>query len=503
MKSQIKSGIILSYVFLGIAMLAGLIYTPQMLKMMGGSEYGLYTLAMSIIGYLSFLGLGLESALIRFTAKYVALKDEDSVQKLGGMFIVIYSIIATVTLICGFIVSNHLGLFAKTLTSVEMGKLKILVLVLTINLAISFPMGVFGGVITAHEKFNFRKIVSIVREMALPIVTLLFLHLGYRSVGLVVIHTIFNMLVLVSDFIYARKVLGFKPKFARFKTGLLKEVFQYTIFIFIGTIVDRISNSTNSMVLAATSGTVAVGVFNIAMQLYNYYLNFASSIGSFFFPRIVGMTFTNATDEEVSDLFIKVGRIQLYVIALICSGFVIFGRDFINLWIGADYDMVYYILLVTMIPTVINRSQTLGVQILQARNKHQFRAIVFLFITLFDILISIPLAMRFEGLGAAIGTAIATIIGPILIMNIYYAKKMRMNMKKYWTTTAPILVKIIGITAVGMLLNRFWSVGNWFVLGVQIIIYVVIYGFAIYYMAFNTYEKELVQEMVGKLIRKK
>jgi len=86
MKSQIKSGIVLSYVYMAITMVIGLLYTPVMLDLLGQSEYGLYTLATSVIGYLSFLNLGLESALVKYTAKYIALGDKKSEQVLGGSF---------------------------------------------------------------------------------------------------------------------------------------------------------------------------------------------------------------------------------------------------------------------------------------------------------------------------------------------------------------------------------------------------------------------------------
>ena len=76
-------------------------------------------------------------------------------------------------------------------------------------------------------------------------------------------------------------------------------------------------------------------------------------------------------------------------------------------------------------------------------------------------------------------------------------------MKKYWTSTLPLLLKIVGITLIGMIMTGFWNAGNWFVLGVQIVIYVAIYGIAVYYIAFNTYEKELVQGMANKFIRKR
>ena len=504
MKSQIKSGIVLSYVYMAISMVAGLLYTPKMLELIGQSQYGLYTLATSVIGYLSFLNLGLESALIRYTAKYIALGDKESERKLGGSFLKLFSILGVVALICGVFISFNLepgsafGFMTGKMTSDEISILKILILLMTVNLALSFPLSVFGAVITAHEKFTFRKAVSIIREILMPITVLIVLFMGYKAIALVVVHVVFNVAVLLSDFIYARKVIGYKPKFAKLESAVVKEIFNYSVFVFIGMVVDRISDATNSMVIGAISGTVAVAVYGIAVQINHYYLNFSASIGSFFFPRIVSMSVKDADTKQLSDLFIKVGRVQLFVIALICSGFIAFGKDFVLLWAGKDYLMAYYIIVVLMLPTLISRSQSLGTQILLAKDKHKFRAIFFLGITLLDIAVSIPLVMLWDGLGAALGTCAATVIGPVIAMNIYYSRVIGLDIKGYFKSTIPILLKASAVLALGLVLNHFWRVSNWLVLGVQILIYLVAYLALMYFWAFNESEKNLVAGVVRK-----
>ena len=90
---------------------------------------------------------------------------------------------------------------------------------------------------------------------------------------------------MFSDFIYAKTVLKYKSDFSKLDKVVIKEIVDYSVFIFIGMIVDRISDATNSMVIGAVSGTAAVAIYGIAVQINHYYLNFSSSIGSgcFFF----------------------------------------------------------------------------------------------------------------------------------------------------------------------------------------------------------------------------
>ena len=69
-KNQIKSGVIISFINLGIGNLIPLIYTPIMLRLMGQSEYGLYGIAQSVMGYINLLNFGIGSTIVRYIAKY-------------------------------------------------------------------------------------------------------------------------------------------------------------------------------------------------------------------------------------------------------------------------------------------------------------------------------------------------------------------------------------------------------------------------------------------------
>ena len=67
-----KSGAVLSYVVIIVNTLIQLLYTPLLIRKLGQSEYGLYSLVASIIGYLTIMDLGFGNAIIVYTSKYRA-----------------------------------------------------------------------------------------------------------------------------------------------------------------------------------------------------------------------------------------------------------------------------------------------------------------------------------------------------------------------------------------------------------------------------------------------
>ena len=78
--NQLRAGVIMTYVNIGLGSLIPFVYTPIMLRLLGQSEYGLYSLANSVVGYLSLLSFGLGSTIVRYVAKYRAEgnKEQDA-----------------------------------------------------------------------------------------------------------------------------------------------------------------------------------------------------------------------------------------------------------------------------------------------------------------------------------------------------------------------------------------------------------------------------------------
>ena len=152
--NQRKLGSIISYVQMVLTMVVSIIYTPYMIQKLGQNEYGLYNTVASTISMLSILNLGFSSGYIRYYSVYKKENAKDSIKRLNGLFIKIFVVIGLVALLCGLYIANHLELIFKSgLTNDEYSLARVLMIILTVNLSISFPMSVFSSIINAHERF--------------------------------------------------------------------------------------------------------------------------------------------------------------------------------------------------------------------------------------------------------------------------------------------------------------------------------------------------------------
>ncbi|MBR5277483.1 MAG: oligosaccharide flippase family protein, partial [Bacteroidaceae bacterium] len=431
--NQLKAGAVLNYTVIILNILVGLLYTPYMLHRLGQSEYGLYSLVASVIAYLTILDLGLGNAVVRYTARYRSEGRGEEQYELFGMFLVLYLGIGVLALVAGGVFMAHFDTwFGHTMTLYELERARQMMLLLVVNVAFTFPMSIFGSILTAYERFVFPRVLQIVRILLNTVVMIALLAMGYKALALVVVQTVFNVLTLTLHWLYCRYRLRVKIRFCTFQGELLKEVSVYSFWVFLSVVMDRIYWSTGQFVLALYDGTGAVAVFSVAIQLSLLYMSFSTSISGVFLPRVTGMVTCRASDADISYLFLRTGRIQFMVMALVLTGFAVFGRSFVYLWAGPGYDEVYAIALLLFASLTVPMIQNLGITILQARNQMKFRSLLYLVIALASLFAQFLLARKYGGIGVAIAISGALLLGQGVVMNVYYHRCQRLDMRAFW-----------------------------------------------------------------------
>ena len=122
--NQLKTGVFLSYINLAISSLIPFLYTPIMLDMLGQSEYGLYSLANSVVGYLSLLSFGFGSTIVRYLSKYRAENKTKELESTYGFFLFLYGLLSVAVFVGGIILSGNVNaIFSAGLKDEEISKI--------------------------------------------------------------------------------------------------------------------------------------------------------------------------------------------------------------------------------------------------------------------------------------------------------------------------------------------------------------------------------------------
>ena len=497
--SQRKAGILLNYINEAVKILTALVYTPVMLRLLGQSEYGLYQLVSSTVAYLSLLSFGFASAYVRYFSRYQVQKDNQGIAKLNGMFLLIFCSISALCLLCGSVmVTNARAVFGNGLTGMELEKAKLLMAILVVNMALTFPNSVFDCYVTAHEQFLFQKLLRLAQSILNPFVTLPLLLLGYGSVAIVAVSTLLTVGLLLANIGYCRKKLQMRFSFRGLQFSLLKEMWIFTFFIFLTQIIDQVNWSVDKFLLGRMSGTAAVAVYGIGGQINSLYIGMSTAVANIFIPKVNQIVAYSDDNAELTRLMVKVGRVQAEILFLVMIGFAVFGKPFIHLWAGNAYEDAYWVALLLIIPVTVPLVQNLGIEIQRAKNKHQVRSLVYTGLALLNILLSIFLIRRWGCIGAAAGTAVALLAGNGIFMNWYYQTRLGLNMRYFWKEILSLFPALVLSGCCGIVFLAFIKIDTWLELLGCVLVFTLIYGIAMWKFGLNEFERKLAYKVLKK-----
>jgi O-antigen/teichoic acid export membrane protein len=230
----LKHGIIMTYSAGVVQIVVNMVFTAVLARCLGSVEYGLYLLLGSVVAYISSFDFGLNNTTSRYVAKYRAEGSKEKESNLISITMLFYCIIAGVILIVGLILRGHLSLFVHDVTPEYMSLANKLFLLLIINIAISLPMHSFSAILIGYEKFVYTRIITIIRIVAVPLLSIPFLLLGKGSLAVVAITTVSNLLAGMANLLNAIKKLHVKIKLLYWNSEFVREIIGYSWFIFLG-----------------------------------------------------------------------------------------------------------------------------------------------------------------------------------------------------------------------------------------------------------------------------
>lgn len=481
-------------------MLIQLIYAPIMIHLLGKSEYGLYTLVGSVVSYLSLFSLGFTGAYLRFYSQRKVQDDEQGVAKLNGMFLTIFLLMSLTALIVGLMLVQFPELiFGEKLTDYELAIAQRLMVILVVNIALTFPSGLLDAMLSAHECFLFQRLVSIAGVILNPLICLPLLLVGYGSVAVVSVTTLITVIKLICNIYFCIKVLHIKFNFHGFDFVVLRQITGFSFFLFLNMIIDQINWSVDKVILGWVSGTGAVAVYGVGSQINTLFMQFSTAVSSVFSPRVNRIAAANRPDmnKRFTELMIQVGRIQYLILMLIASGFLVFGRYFItDIYATAEYEQAYLVAILLILPAFIPMIQNLGIEIQRSVNKHRVRAVLYTIMALINVGISIPLAQHFGAIGSALGTAISLIIANIFIMNFYYQKGIGLDVISFWKSILSLSKGMIIPSILGFIIMKYVVFNGILEYLVLIVIYAIVYAVSMWKTGMNREEKSMVCQLL-------
>jgi len=441
-KSQVSLGAVLSYILIILNATYGLFLTPFIIGQIGDASYGVYKTISAFTSSLMVLDLGLGGTMMRYIAKYRADKEEEKIPNFVSMGLiqtgVICFIVGVVTSILYFFLDS---IYASGLTASELLKAKELYVFLAMGIIAHILENFLNGVIAGYNRFIFANGIKVLRLVIRIVAVIVFLGLFKDPLTLVIIDLVITVAFVFLEFVYFVFCLKVKAKFTHWDKKLFSESFVYTILLFLTSIVAQVNTNFSNVAIGALINSTAVSVYSMAILIFGMYEQMSTAISGVMLPTV---TNTLKTDDEkytnTISLITKVGRIQFILLGAVLVGFVTLGRPFVDMWLGDGYKDVYYLVLILLGPALLELCINVCLSILRAKNMLGFRTATITVTTIMNIAITLIFTKIWGYYASAIGTALSFLIGSVIVMGIYYYKKLGINILKLY----------------GRIFNRIW-----------------------------------------------
>lgn len=497
-RRQIRFGAVLSYLSIFLSIAAGLIYTPWMIQIIGKSQYGLYTLAYSLIS-LFLIDFGLSSATARYVSKYHSEGNEQKVSGFLGVVYKLYLMIDAVIFITLLIVFCFIGKIYINLTPDELEQFKVVYAIAGMFSVLSFPFTTLNGILTAYEEFIHQKFADVLYRVLLVSIMIVALLMGKGLYTLVAVNAIVGLIIIVYKLVIIKIKVPVKINFFYKDTALYKDIFGFSMWSTISSLAQRLVFSITPTVLGIVVNSSAIAVFGVVSTIEGYVFTVTTAINEMFMPTVSRAYGRENPEKELLPLLIKVGKFQYAINGLIVAGFFVVGKSFIELWMGPGYEDAYLGILLVIIPGLFYNSLQIANTALIVTNKVKYQAYVSIVTGCMNIILSFILSKLLGVIGACVSIFAAYMVRNVILNFVYY-RVLKLNILQFIKECyIKMLIPIIISVLIGIMIDNSFSIGGWFDLIIKGMAVVLVFAITLLVFGVNPKERTAIWNYLAKI----
>jgi O-antigen/teichoic acid export membrane protein len=491
------SALRIANLFLGIAI--AFFMMPYLVRHLGERMYGVWVLIGSLLGYYGLLDVGLSSAVARFISRAVGRNDREDIRRVTSTSFYIFAAMGVAAILLTVGLAAGMGYVVHDPSDRRI--FRIIVLLLGLNYAFDFPVRAFTAVFSSNLREDVSNVISVLRTVMSAGFTFLAIEKGGGIVGLAVVIVACSMASNVARVVMAYRVepnMAVSPRY--FDRSKMRSLFGYSIYTFVGRIADIFRFKLDHLVITAFVSLRAVTHYAVAMRLFEYLTELITQM-----VGVVGPMFSQDEGrgdyEAIRRKFLFVTKISVYVALFFGGTTVLYARDFIQRWMGADFTDSYTVLVIIMVPLVLAMMQRPVSPLLFGISKHKYITYSNLLEGLANLGLSLALVRRYGMTGVALGTAIPMALMAVVAQPVYACRAIRLSRRRY----AGLLVRnaLVGLAALalGWLLVGRFSAPHYGYLAACVSVQTLIYWPVAIRFGFLPEERDLVlgviREMAG------
>lgn len=488
-----------------VSVIVAFLIAPITIHTLGDTRYGAWLLVSELIGYYGLLDLGIRGAVTYHVSRYSALNQQQEIQQILSSAFWMLSACGLLAFLLGIGFTIGFPYLFKH-SGYDLSEVRQSLLIMASLISFSLPMNAFNGGLVGKQRFDIVSGVEVVNRILTALLTYISLKSGGGLVALALVQATGRIFSWGGTLYACRTILGgifIKPKL--FNKECVRELMGYGFRNAIGQVALLVIYRMDLLVVGIFAGINRVVYYSIASSLVSYASSLCSNIAFSFTPRFTQLESKNET-SEINRLYFFGMRITGVVVVSMVSGILIFGKDFIKLWLGLSYvngpvtdrsDIILSVLILANLPHML---QNISRQRLFGTGRVRLMMWLNICEAFANLSLSIFLVRRYGPLGVALGTFFPLLISQLIIMPIYSCKVFNISLWQLIRQgfAVPIIVGLLTLIT-NLACVHIKQPTTWLILGFEIIFSVIIGCIFSIWIGFN---KEERLELLMKIYKK-
>lgn len=476
-----KIGILISYLNTGLNMVCGLFLSSFLLRCLGAAEYGVYQSIASFANYLVLLQFGTGTAMTRNISMCLGRgASKDEIDRNVSTIWTVGCLLAVAILTVSMIFYTQIPkIYEATMTLSQIAQAKKIFALTAAYLVLSFLNQTVSGVALAYEHYYFSSVMGIVRNLLRTIALVVWLSIDATAQIIAWVDLALYGIMFAVTILYCKHHFCVSLRFGKVDKGVLAGVAPFCIAMFLQTVVNQTNNNVDKFLIGVMLSPESVSLYSVGMYIYSVFSSLTTIPISLYAPQVSKMISGGQTAAQTALALVAPCRLTVMIGGGVLFGFLAVGRPFISMIYGEEYLQAWTIALILMIPAFLNMVNGVLVNVLDALNKRMIRSVVLVGVTLCNIVLTVIALRQFGIVGAAAATAVSTLIGQVLIMNVYYGKRLKIPVLYLFREAfrGILIWLMIACAAAGLISNSIPNIFMSFVISGVVFVLVFFTGF--------------------------
>ena len=311
--------------------------TPYIVRNLGVDSYGLYVIVSVVMGYFSFLDLGLGAALVKYISEYDAAGDARAVERIvrtgSGLFLVVGALGAGIIAVLSSVLVEHV----LTLGESEKDVARVAFYLAALGFLVNLPAQTFSVVPSALQRFDVVVVRTIVFGTASIAGTIVVLAFGYGLLAVLVVNLVITILTAVSFYLKSRTLLpgvSFMPRISRPELRLLLGFGGLKAVQRIST---RIVFQLDRLVVGAFAPIAAVAYYSVPLALSQRVGGLVGNVGTALFPAASALA-GQRDERRVEELYLRAMKLAALITLPIASMMFFYAHEIMRYWLSPEFE---------------------------------------------------------------------------------------------------------------------------------------------------------------------